>query len=126
MRKLVAASGFILVSFLSGCSKTDVPAETSDPDEWMQTHPAARVDYVDYFTGNYIVNTSQGYAVVENWGGSTPSEGNTLYAYFQLTGMQTIYNRNGNFFARGRVVANWLSWFEAYDILQNMAQRGFN
>jgi hypothetical protein len=86
----------------------------------MQTHQRAEVAYVDYFSGNYIVQTAQGFAVIENWSGYTPREGNMLYAHFQFTGMQTIYNRNGNYFTNGKIVANWLSYFEAMNILNQI------
>jgi hypothetical protein len=106
---------------LSGCTKTDLPPQNLDPNEWMQTHERAEVAYTDYFSGNYIVQTRQGFAVVESWGGRVPRDFDVLYAHFQFTGMQTIYNRSGNYFTSGRIVANWLSWGEAWDILDRLS-----
>ena len=105
------------------CSKTDLPPEQLDPNEWMQTHQRAEVAYTDYFSGNYIVQTQQGYAVVESWGGAVPRDFDVLYAHFQFTGMQTIYNRSRNYFTTGRVVANWLTWGEAWNILDSISRQ---
>lgn len=115
---------FIVVTtvFLAGCTKTDLPPQNLDPNEWMQTHQRAEVAYADYFSGNYIVQTPQGFAVVENWGGVVPRDFDVLYAHFQFMGMQTIYNRTRNYFTTGRVVANWLTWGEAWNILDMISR----
>lgn len=65
MKKIAA---FILISLgllAGGCTKTDIPPESYDPNVWMQTRQRGEVAYTDYFSGNYIVQTSQGFAVVE-------------------------------------------------------------
>jgi hypothetical protein len=114
---LLVAISFLVMS----CSKTDLPPENLDPGAWMRTHEAGEVAYTDYFTGNYIVQTHQGYAVVEGWGGYTPRDFDVLYAHFHFTGMQTIYNRSGNYFTKGRIVANWLTWGEAWYLLNQIS-----
>lgn len=122
--KKIAAFVFVLSSLLAvGCTKSDLPPENYDPEQWMQTHQRGEVAYVDYFSGNYIVQTSQGFAVIENWSGYTPREFNVLYAHFQFSGMQTIYNRSGNYFTSGRIVANWLTWGEAWNILDQISRQ---
>ena len=114
----------VAVSLLfSACTKTDLPPQNLDPNEWMQTHQRAEVTYDDYFSGNYIVQTPQGFAVVENWGGAGIRDFDVLYAHFQFTGMQTIYNRTRNYFTTGRVVANWLTWGEAWNILDQISRQ---
>jgi hypothetical protein len=116
---LLAASGLLMAS----CTKTDVVPENYDPEQWMQTHQRAEVAYTDYFSGNYIVQTSQGFAVIENWSGYTPRDFDVLYAHFQFSGIQTIYNRSGNYFTKGRIVANWLTWGEAWNILDQISSQ---
>lgn len=116
---------FLLLSgslLATGCTKSDVPPENYDPETWMQTRRRAEVAYTDYFSGNYIVQTSQGFAVVENWSNYIPRDFDVLYAHFQFTGMQTIYNRSGNYFTSGRIVANWLTWGEAWNILEQVSR----
>ncbi len=121
--KKIAAFFLVTVGLMAvGCTKSDVPPESYDPATWMQTHQRAEVAYTDYFSGNYIVQTSQGFAVVENWSGYTPRDLDVLYAHFHFTGMQTIYNRSGNYFTSGRIVANWLTWGEAWSILDQMSR----
>jgi outer membrane biogenesis lipoprotein LolB len=71
--KKIAAFVLVISSLLAvGCTKSDLPPENYDPEQWMQTHQRAEVAYTDYFSGNYIVQTSQGFAVIENWSGYTP------------------------------------------------------
>jgi hypothetical protein len=123
MKKISALLLGATALLVMGCTKTDLPAQDYDPDQWMQTHQRAEVAYTDYFTGNYIVQSSQGFAVVENWGGSAPRDFDVLYAHFQFTGMQTIYNRSGNYFTKARIVDNWLTWGEAWNILDMMSNR---
>jgi outer membrane biogenesis lipoprotein LolB len=122
--KKIAAFAIVISSLLAvGCTKTDLPPENYDPEQWMQTHQRAEVAYTDYFSGNYIVHTSQGFAVVENWSGRIPRDFDILYAHFHFTGMQTIYNRSGNYFTSGRIVANWLTWGEAWNILDQISRQ---
>lgn len=119
--KQIAVLFWVTATMLAtGCTKEDMPPENYDPGQWMQTHQRGEVAYTDYFSGNYIVQTSQGFAVVENWSGYVPRDFDVLYAHFQFSGMQTIYNRSGNYFTKGRIVANWLTWGEAWDILDRI------
>lgn len=94
-----------------------------DPELWMQTHERGVIAYVDYFTGNYIVDTYNGYAVVESSGGIVPREYDIVYANFSFRGGTTIYNRSGNYFAQGWVVDSWLTWSQALYLLDNMSYR---
>jgi hypothetical protein len=106
--------------FLTACSKRDyIPVEV-DVREWMRTHDEGVVAYVDFSTGNYIVETYNGYSVVESWDGSVPREYEYQYAYFSSRGVQSIYNRSGNYFSKGRIVESWLSWSEALYIIDDM------
>jgi hypothetical protein len=121
MRKIAVFVMVISSLLFVGCTKSDVAPENYDPEQWMQTHQRGEVAYTDYFSGNYIVQTSQGFAVIENWSGYTPRDFDVLYAHFQFSGMQTIYNRSGNYFTSGRIVANWLTWGEAWNILDQIS-----
>jgi hypothetical protein len=115
-----------LVAFLfTSCTKRDyVPVEV-DPSHWMNTHDEGIVAYVDYATGNYIVETFEGYSVIEAFGGYSPREYDREYAYFNNRGVQTIYNRAGNYFTEGRVVESWLSWSDAMFILEDLSYQRY-
>lgn len=106
---------------LSGCTKSVINPSEIDVEEWMRTHERGTVEYVDYYSGNYIVGTAAGYSVIESWGGITPREYSTVYAYFSSRGTQTIYNRAGNYFTQGAVVDSWLSWYDAMYILDQIS-----
>ena len=110
----------LLVVFLAACSKRDyVPVEVN-PRDWMRTHEHGIVAYVDYSTGNYIVETNSGFAVIESWEQVTPIEYDHEYANFSRHGVQTIYNQSGNYFKEGRVIESWLTWNEALYILDDL------
>ena len=118
---LIAVSALLF----SACTKRDyIPAQV-DPAQWMQTHDKGIVAYVDYSTGNYIVETYEGYTVIESWGEYTPREYDPEYAYFSNRGVQTIYNRAGNYFTQGRVVDSWLSWSDAMYVLEDLGYHGY-
>lgn len=108
------------VVLLAACSKRDYIPSDIDEYEWMRTHEKGLVAYVDYYSGNYIIETFRGYAVIESWGGITPREYDEEYAFFSSRGLQTIYNRAGNYFTKGRVVDSWLTWSQAVYVLDDL------
>ena len=115
---LLIVTGVVLAS----CSKSDYYDRGPDPDYWMRTHEKGTVAYVDYFTGNYIVDTYNGYAVIELWGSMPPREYDREYGNFSNRGVQTIYNRDGGYFTEGRVIDSWLTWSQAMYLLDDISQ----
>ncbi len=111
------------VLFLAACSKRDYVPREVDPYDWMRTHDEAVVAYVDFYTGNYIVETYNGFSVVESWDGIAPREYDYEYAYFDNRGLQTIYNHAGNYFTKGRVIESWLTWSDALYVLDQISAR---
>ena len=110
----------IFALLLTACTKRDyIPAEVN-VREWMRTHDHGVVAFVDYSTGNYIVETYNGYSVIEIWDGTSPIEYDDEYAYFNSRGIQTIYNHSGDYFTKGRVVESWLTWNEAMFIIEDL------
>jgi hypothetical protein len=112
----------VAVLFLAGCTKRDyvIPDEI-DIHEWMRSRDEGIVAYVDYFTGNYVVDTYNGFAVVTSRGGITPHEEDAVYAFFGSRGVQTIYNYNGDYFSDDRIVDTWLSWDDAMYLIDDLA-----
>lgn len=84
-----------------GCGKNGHAALNTNRDEWMASHQRALVAYSDSFSGNYIIQTPQGFAVVENQGSLRVREHNLLYAQFQLSGMQTTDSSTQDYFFTG-------------------------
>lgn len=114
---------FLLIAsslVLSSCTKQVIVPDNIDVNEWMRTHEQGEVAYVDYYTGNYIVGTNRGYTVVESWGGVVPREYDRVYANFSLRGVQTIYNRSGNYFTQSGITESWLTWSQALYLLDEL------
>lgn len=120
MKRLLLLS-FLSVILLSACTKRDYISQPVDPREWMRTHDRGVVAYVDYYTGNYVVDTHSGFSVIESFSGYTPREYDEEYAYFSNRGLQTIYNWNGDYFTNNRIVDSWLSWSEAMYVLDQIS-----
>lgn len=125
MKKIYILTAFLALLF-TACTKRDyIPPQTVDPYSWMNSHDEGMVTYVDYHTGNYIIETYEGYTVIESWGDYTPQEYDRVYAYFGSRGLQTIYNRNANYFIKGRVVESWLTLDDAFDVLDAVNYGGY-
>lgn len=121
MKKVYIFTALIAVLF-TACSKRDYIAPVEiNPYDWMRSHDEGVVTYVDYYTGNYIVETYEGYSVIESWGSYTPREYDREYAYFGNRGVQRIYNRNGDYFSDGRIVESWLSLSDAFYVIDALA-----
>ena len=109
------------IILFSACTKSDYyTAPPRDEYEWMRTHEKGSVAYVEYRTGNYIVETYNGYSVIESWGGTTPREYDQEYAWFSNRGVQSIYNFDGNYYTKGRIIDTRLSWQDALYILDQL------
>ena len=124
MKKIYIFTALIAVLF-TACTKRDyVPAQVN-PSDWIRNHDEGIVSYVDYNSGNYIIETYEGYTVIEGGGGYTPQEYDREYAYFSSRGLQTIYNYSGNYFKQGRIVESWLSLPDAFDVLDQLNYYGY-
>jgi hypothetical protein len=111
-----------LFFLFTSCSKSvEGPARPVDVNEWMQTHEQGVVAQVDFFSGNYMVQTRFGYSVVEAWG-ATPRTGDVLYAHLNFPGTQQIYNRSGQYFTTGRIQGYGMSYFQALELLDWLRQ----
>ncbi len=117
---LIAVTALFLVS----CTKRDLLPADIDVHEWMRTHDRGVVALVDHYTGNYIVDTYHGFAVVESWSGIPPRTYDLEYAFFSMRGVQSIYNYSGNYFMQGRVADYWLTWPQALDLLDALSYYG--
>jgi len=117
---LALLTGFVFL--FASCSKQDYYAGPTEEEQWMRTHEKGTVAAIDYRTGNYIVETYQGYAVIDSWGSIAPRVYDNEFAWFSNPGMQTIYNYEGNYFTRARVVESWLSWPDALSILDQISR----
>ena len=118
MKKLYVLFALIAVTLASCTKEVLVPAD--DPYVWMQNHDKGTVAYVDNYTGNYIIETYRGYAVVQPWSGISPREYDVEYAYFNNSGVQSVYNYSGDYFTRINVVSSRLGWSDALYLIDHL------
>ncbi|MBA4167105.1 MAG: hypothetical protein H0X41_06120 [Chitinophagaceae bacterium] len=111
----------LTITFFSACTKQDYISSPSDEEVWVRSHEKGSVAYVDTYAGNYIVETYNGYSVVQSSGGIVPRENDTEYAWFSSQGNQTIYNYDGNYYTQERIVQSYLTWSDALIILDNIS-----
>jgi hypothetical protein len=120
MKKLYLLIPLIAILFVS-CSKRDYYVNDQlDINQWMRSHDHGTVAYVDYSSGNYIVESYSGYSVVQPWTSNTPLENDNEYAYFNIPGVQNIYNLSGDYFAKATIVEVSLSWEDALYVLDDL------
>ena len=125
MKKIYILTAFLALLF-TACTKRDyIRSSQTNPADWIRSHDEGVVTYVDYATGNYIIETYEGYTVVESWDGYSPRENDREYAYFSSRGVQTIYNRSGDYFKQGKIVESWLSLSDAFDVLDALGYNGY-
>ncbi|MBC8032950.1 MAG: hypothetical protein H7Y03_02310 [Chitinophagaceae bacterium] len=120
MKKLYLLLVLFVVT-LTSCTKEVIVPVGDDVYTWMQTHDKGTVAYVDYYTGNYIVETFRGFSVVEPLDGIAPHENDLEYAYFGSRGAQSTYNYTGDYFTSINVVATRLSWSEAIYLIDQLS-----
>lgn len=125
MKKFYLIVPLLAILFVS-CSKRDYYINDKiDINQWMRTHDRGIVAYVDYSSGNYIVESSSGYSVVQPLDNTTPLENDHEYAYFYNTGVQNIYNRSGDYFTKGTIVESSLSWEDALYVLDDLNYQSY-
>ena len=125
MKKLYILAALSVVLFTAYTKRDYIPSAPVNPIDWMRSHDEGVVTYVDYYTGNYIIETYEGYTVIESWGDYTPREYDREYAYFSSRGVQTIYNRSGDYFKQARIVESWLSLSDAFEVLDALSYNGY-
>lgn len=110
----------VFITFFTSCTKS-YQYGPSNEEQWMSSHEKGSVAYVDNYSGNYIVETYQGYSVVQSLGGVVPRTYDNEYAWFSNPGTQTVYNYDGNYYTKERVVESLLTWSDALIILDNIS-----
>jgi hypothetical protein len=113
---------FVSVMLFASCTKQAYYSDVNPEQEWIRTHEKGVVAYVDNYSGNYIVETYQGYSVVELRGGIVPRQYDNEYAWFSSKGTQSVYNYDGNYYTKETVVESFLNWSDALYVLDNISQ----
>ena len=124
MKRLYFLIPVLMIVFAS-CYKRDYYPDYHNDTDWMRTHDHGVVAYVDYPTGNYIVDMHNGFAVVEYYGGATAERYDEVYAYFDNFGLQTVFNYSIGRYTQARVVDSWLTWSDAMYLLDQLSYGGY-
>ncbi|MFT3846380.1 MAG: hypothetical protein QM725_15090 [Lacibacter sp.] len=96
---------------LSSCIKTNL--QVIDEREWLSQERGVVV-YSDSYCDYFVVETYNGYSIVENWS-FRPYNGDVLYGDFSNWGTRTIYNRSRGALMRVNIKDSWLSYYTAMD-----------
>lgn len=114
MKKIL---GLLLIStvLLSACRKTDLQPVPIDESQWLNRERGVVV-YSDYSCDYFVVETFNGYSIVQNWS-VRPFTGDVLYGDFSRWGLRDVYNRSRGTLMRVNVRDYWLSYFSAQDRL---------
>ncbi len=111
----LSATFLLAVILLGSCRKADVIV-TNNESYWLNQEEA-EVVYSDPSCSYWVVETYNGYTVIQTNSVNQPYEGDLLYGNFSNRGTRNMYNFQGKFVFTGTVIEYWLSYNEALDVL---------
>ena len=116
MKKIFTLSTilFTVGLFLTGCVKS---YNGNNGEDYWLSKERGEVVYSDSYCSYFVVETYNGYTVVQATGNYKPYEGAVLYGNFSNQGTRDMYNRSTGFVFTARVTDYWLTYVEAQDAL---------
>ena len=109
------ASFCLAILVLSSCSKADVIA-TNNESYWLNQEEG-EVVYSDPSCNYWVVETYDGYTVIQSRYANKPYEGDLIYGNLSNRGTRDLYNFQGKFVFTGTTIEYWLSYSQALDVL---------
>jgi hypothetical protein len=118
MKKIFTISSFLILSvvLLAGCTRRGY---SNDEDYWLSKERGVVV-YSDNYCPYYVVETGNGYTIIESGGGSKPYENDVIYGDLSRPGYINIYNRSTGIVISGSVVNYWLTYSDAQYAIDNL------
>jgi hypothetical protein len=120
MKKIFTLSVLVLAvsALVVGCVKNYGGGQGGGFNEnyWLSKEQG-EVVYSDPYCDFYVVETINGYTLIETYSGYKPYEGAIVYGDFSYLGTKDIYNRSTGRLFTGRITETWLSYYEAQDAL---------
>jgi hypothetical protein len=112
MKKIftLAAISLFTILILSACTKRTYIDQ--DENYWLSKE-RGEVVYSSPSCSYYVVQTYNGYSVINSADGYRPFEGSILYGNFSNRGLRDIYNYTNDIIVTGDVRDYWLSYGEA-------------
>jgi hypothetical protein len=125
MKKIFTISSVLLVAALifAGCTKRG-GGYHNEEDYWLSKESGVVV-YSDDYCPYYVIETRNGYTVVEAVGTYAPYEDAVIYGDLSRAGLMDLYNRSRGNIIRGDVVDYWLSYDEAQYMIDNLCYTGY-
>lgn len=125
MKRIFTISSILIlaVALFAGCSRRD-SGYYSDEDYWLSKESGV-VAYSDDYCPYYVIETRNGYTVVESLSGYAPYEESVIYGDLSRQGVSDLYNRSRGTIIRGDIVDYWLSYEEAQYMIDNLCYTGY-
>lgn len=116
MKKIFTLSALLIatVVFVSSCVRENIP---SNNDNYWLSKEQGEVVYSDSYCDYYVVETRNGFTVIQAYGSYKPYEGAIVYGNFSNAGTRDMYNYSNGVVFSGRITDYWLSYIEAQDAL---------
>ena len=112
----LSALALTLSVFFASCVKTYVGNGPDDESYWLSKEQG-EVVYSDTYCSYYVVETYNGYTVIQAFGSYKPYEGTIVYGNFSNRGTRDFYDYTSGYVFTGTVTDYWLSYLEAQDAL---------
>ena len=111
MKRIFTITAVLIVSaiLLAGCTKRDY---LYDEDYWLSRERGVVV-YSDAYCPYYVVETRNGYTIINSQSGITPYEGSIIYGDLSRIGSMDLYDYSSGTIIRGSVKEYWLTYAEA-------------
>ena len=124
MKKIFTISSLLIVAALlfAGCTKRGYGG--NEEDYWLSRESGVVV-YSDDYCPYYVVETRNGYTVIESIGTYAPYEDAVVYGDLSRKGLMDLYNRSRGTIIRGDVVDYWLTYDEAQYMIDNLCYTGY-
>lgn len=106
---------FLAVILVSSCRKADIIV-ANDESYWLNQEEG-EVVYSDASCSYWVVETYNGYTVVQSSSANQPYVGELIYGNFSSRGPRNLYNYAGRFVFGATVTDYWLSYSQALDAL---------
>jgi len=124
MKRLFTLSALTLLTavILGSCSRSGY--NSGYDESYWTAKERGEVVYSDTYCSYFVVETANGYTVIQAYGTYKPYEGTIVYGNFSSRGTRDMYNYSTRTVFTGSVTDYWLSYSEAQDALDYYCPAG--
>jgi hypothetical protein len=117
MKKIFTLSALALTILFVGCTKDGGYYGGGSNESYWLSKERGEVVYSDAYCSYYVVETNNGYNILQAYGSYKPTEGSIIYGDLSYTGTREFYNRSSGFTFSGTVTDYWLTYTQAQNAL---------